>query len=110
LLPEQIPILAEKIASLLTQKPDNDYFGDKNNRRELFERDKWICQYCGDKVNEQSATLDHFIPQSKGGGNNKENLKTCCLECNGIKAGKAYEEIALLLLKSIQERRARSNE
>lgn len=107
-LPKDIPLVAEKIQSASLQDSENDYFNDPNKRREVFERDRWICQYCGEKVSQQNATLDHFIPQSKGGENSKDNLRTCCLVCNGIKSGKTYEEAAPLLLKSIQERRARS--
>ncbi len=107
-LPKDIPLVAEKIASNMPTKAEEDYFTNPDKRRELFERDNWICQYCGEKVNQENVTLDHFIPQSKHGDNSKDNLKTCCLVCNGVKSGKTYEEAAPLLLKSIQERRARS--
>jgi len=106
-LPKDIPLVAEKIANLLPQDTEENYFTDPNKRREIFERDKWICQYCGEKVTQENATLDHFIPQSKGGKHTKENLRTCCLICNGIKSGKTYEEASQFLLKSIQERKAR---
>ena len=108
-LPKDIPLVAEKIAGAFPQVSEANYFTDANKRRELFERDKWICQYCGEKVNQQNATLDHFIPKSKEGDDSKDNLRTCCLICNGIKSGKTYEEAAPLLLKSIQERKARLN-
>ena len=108
-LPKDIPLVAEKIASLLPQDTEEDYFNAPEKRREIFERDKWICQYCGEKVTPENATLDHFIPQSKGGKHTKENLRTCCLICNGIKSGKTYEDVAPFLLKSIQERKARSH-
>ncbi len=108
ILPKDIPLVAEKIASNVPITEEENYFTNPDRRREVFERDKWICQYCGEKVNELNATLDHFIPKSKSGGDSKDNLKTCCLVCNGIKSGKTYEEAAPLLLKSIQERRARS--
>jgi ribosomal protein L37AE/L43A len=107
-LPKDIPLVAEKMASSMPTKAEEDYFTNPNKRQELFERDKWICQYCGEKVSQQNATLDHFIPKSKGGDDSKDNLKTCCLLCNGIKSGKTYEEAAPFLLKSIQERRAKS--
>jgi hypothetical protein len=109
ILPEDVPIVAEKIAKQMLLKVDDDYFTNKDKRHVIFERDKWICQYCGEEVNQQNATLDHFIPKSKGGDNSRDNLKTCCLLCNSIKSGKTYEEAAPLLLKSIQERRSRSN-
>ncbi|MCK4245097.1 MAG: HNH endonuclease [Candidatus Omnitrophica bacterium] len=108
-LPKDILLVAEKIASLLPQDTEEDYFNDPEKRREIFERDKWICQYCGEKVSPENATLDHFIPQSKGGKHTKENIRTCCLICNGIKSGKTYEEAAPFLLKSIQERKTRSH-
>jgi hypothetical protein len=108
MLPTYIPLVAEKMASSMPAKIEEDYFTNPNKRREIFERDKWTCQYCGEKVNQKNATLDHFIPRSKKGDNSKDNLRTCCLVCNGIKSGKTYEEAAPLLLKSIQERKARS--
>jgi hypothetical protein len=54
-----------------------------------------------------SATLDHYVPVSKGGGNDADNLRTCCLMCNSIKSGHAYEEVAPLLLASVRDRRKR---
>lgn len=103
-LPIEIPLAKEKIAGT-ADKNDDDYFTNKEKREEIFERDKYVCFYCGDKVNETNATLDHFIPQYKGGKHTKDNLKTACLICNSIKSGKTYDEAAPFLLKSIQERR-----
>ena len=84
MLPHEIPLVAEKIASLAPQDLEEDYFTDPEKRQVIFERDKWICQYCGEKVTPANVTLDHYVPQNKGGKNNKENLRTCCLVCNGI--------------------------
>ncbi len=108
-LPRNIPFVTEKIASLLPQDTEEDYFNNPEKRREIFERDKWACQYCGEKITQENATIDHFVPQSKGGKHNKENLKSCCFICNSIKSGKTYEEAAPFLLKRIQERKARSH-
>ncbi len=107
LLPKDIPLVKEKL-SAIPQVGEEDYFTDPERRQELFERDKWVCCYCGDKVTEKNATLDHLNPQSKGGKHNKDNLKTCCFVCNAIKSGKTYEEAAPLLLKSIKERKQKS--
>ena len=106
-LPEEIPSVKEKLA--ITTKPvEEDYFTKSEKRKEIFERDKYICFYCGEKVTAENATLDHLIPQYKGGKNTKENLKTACLICNSIKSGKTYEEAAPFLLRSIQERRLKN--
>jgi hypothetical protein len=87
--------------------PDDDYFTILERRNEIYERDNWTCGYCGDKVSPENATLDHITPQSKGGTHAKVNLRTACLMCNSIKAGKTEEEAAPLLLKSIRDRKAR---
>lgn len=108
-LPKDVPLVAEKLANLSPTSTEVDYFNEPEKRREIFERDKLICQYCGEKVTPENATIDHFIPQSKGGKHTRENLRTCCFICNSIKAGKAYEEAAPLLLKNILERRLRSH-
>jgi len=105
-LPEEIPSVKEKLA--ITTKPvEEDYFTNPEKRKEIFERDKYICFYCGEKVTPENSTLDHLVPQSKDGKHTKENLKTSCLVCNSIKSGKTYEEAAPYLLKSIQERRSK---
>lgn len=44
-------------------------------------RDGRICHYCGKKGN----TLDHVVPQSKGGPNKVDNLVMACSKCNGDK-------------------------
>jgi hypothetical protein len=106
--PDKIPLVAEKLA-IVPDAEKEDYFTKPEKRKELFKRDKWVCHYCGEKVTEENATLDHLTPQCKGGKHTKENLKTSCLVCNSIKSGKTYEEAATFLLKSIQERKARSH-
>ncbi len=107
-LPEQILLVKEKLSSI--QLPEGeDYFTSEKKRNEIFERDRWTCFYCGERVSSGSITLDHLIPQHKGGKHTKENLKTSCLICNSIKSGKTYEEAAPFLLKSVQERRARKD-
>src|SRR3546814_16306275 len=78
-----------------------DYFGDPERRAELFERDGWRCRYCGETVTASTATLDHMVPQSKGGPNTPENLATCCLMCNSIKSGRPYEESAPAILEQL---------
>ncbi len=109
-LPLDIPGIAAKMQTDDSLSAGDDYFVEPAKRRILFERDAWVCQYCGDPVKQDNATLDHFIPQSKGGDNSKANLKTCCIICNSIKSGKSYEDAAPFLLKSIRERKARASE
>ncbi len=107
--PHDIPLVKEKIAAAAPFDKEEDFFTDPDKRILIFERDNWICQYCGDKVTKENVTIDHYIPQSKGGNHSKTNLRTCCFVCNSIKSGKSLEEAAPFILKSIQERKQRQN-
>lgn len=56
-----------------------------SNRQNVFKRDNYQCVYCGNR-DKKKLTIDHVIPQSKGGGNTWENLVTACQKCNNEKA------------------------
>jgi len=51
----------------------------------VFLRDEFLCQYCGDHVDKRSATLDHVLPVSHGGRTSWENSTTACATCNSLK-------------------------
>src|ERR1035438_4718970 len=42
-------------------------------RKNIFNRDKKMCLYCGVVFSERNLTLDHIIPRSRGGKNTWEN-------------------------------------
>lgn len=57
--------------------------------REIFRRDGWRCGQCGSRVNQRlkyphpnSASLDHIIPLSAGGGHERRNVQLAHLYCN----------------------------
>jgi len=54
-------------------------------RFNVFLRDRFECQYCGDDFPTQDLTFDHVIPRSRGGRTTWENVVTACGECNLIK-------------------------
>lgn len=108
-LPTDIASVAARMSAVSRGPPAaSDYFTDPLRRKEVFERDRWLCQYCGERLNPDTATLDHFIPQSRGGDHRKENLRSACLMCNSIKSGKSYDEAAPLLLQSVAQRRVKA--
>lgn len=65
-------------------------------RFEIFNRDKYTCQYCGKEVRE--LTLDHVFPRHRGGKHDWENVVTCCIACNRHKAGRTPQEAGMKLL------------
>lgn len=108
-LPCDIPLVMEKIAATTPTDEEEDFFTAPDKRILIFERDNWVCQYCGDKVTKENVTLDHYVPQVKNGNHSKENLRTCCMMCNSIKSGKSFEDAAPLILKNMQERRLKKD-
>lgn len=50
--------------------------------KRVMERDAYRCQHCGTWRN---LTVDHIIPESKGGTLDFDNLQTLCQSCNSKK-------------------------
>ena len=65
----------------------------KGLRFEILNRDNFTCRYCGAKAPDVSLELDHVVPVSKGGKNNKENLVTSCWGCNIGKGAKELKSV-----------------
>ncbi|MEX2642045.1 MAG: HNH endonuclease [Acetobacterales bacterium] len=51
-------------------------------RFNVFLRDRFSCQYCGDRLPTSELTFDHVMPRSRGGRTNWENVVTACTDCN----------------------------
>lgn len=51
-------------------------------RWEVWERDNFTCLNCGAR---QYLTIDHIIPEFKGGKTELSNLQTLCRNCNARK-------------------------
>lgn len=60
-------------------------------RRTMFERDAWTCQYCGAPLTRRTATVDHLIPRARGGRTSWLNCVTSCLTCNKRKGDTLVE-------------------
>ena len=71
LLPDEVTSVKEKL-SIVIDPIEEDYFNDSEKRKEIFERDKYVCHYCGDRVTTENATLDHLIPQHMDGKHTKK--------------------------------------
>jgi len=69
-------------------------------RLRIYMRDKFRCQYCGDKKTAAELTLDHILPRSRGGDNSPVNIVTACLQCNNRKRDRTPAEARMPLLTS----------
>ena len=51
-------------------------------RFNVFLRDRFTCQYCGERFPTPELTFDHVIPRSRGGKTIWGNVVTACGVCN----------------------------
>lgn len=68
------------------------------SRRKLFRRDLQVCAFCGGHFDVNDLSMDHIMPESRGGPETWMNLVTACIPCNQRKNNKTPEEAGMPLL------------
>jgi 5-methylcytosine-specific restriction endonuclease McrA len=71
----------------------------KFNRRNLFARDRSMCQYCGRRFPTSELTLDHVVPRSVGGSTSWTNIVCACVKCNVRKGGRTPDQAQMQLIR-----------
>ncbi len=71
----------------------------KLTRRNVFERDKYTCQYCALRKDSEDLNLDHVIPRHYGGKTTWENIVCSCIECNSRKSSRLPHEANMRLIR-----------
>jgi len=71
----------------------------KLNRRNIFARDRNVCQYCGKRFPLSELSIDHVKPRSQGGPNSWTNLVTSCTGCNARKGGRTPVQAKMSLVR-----------
>ncbi len=69
-----------------------------HERHMLYDIQHGKCFICQKHVPRGEATVDHVIPQSKGGTNDFANKVMCCYACNQNKGDKSLAECKNLQL------------
>lgn len=72
-------------------------------RRQMFWRDGFRCAYCG--VQDKEAlrlTVDHVVPQSRGGSSTFQNCVTACTKCNSRKGNRTLKEAGMKLRPGVR--------
>ena len=101
LLKQKAHFITDKVIRLLDyiRLPYKKLMENRPTRNLIMKRDGYKCLYCGATEN---LTLDHIMPQSRGGENSWENLVTCCGSCNVKKGNRTPEEAKMPLLKEVK--------
>jgi 5-methylcytosine-specific restriction endonuclease McrA len=63
------------------------------SRQGIFTRDHHRCGYCGGRA----TTIDHIVPESRGGPWSWSNNVAACVPCNGVKGNRTPEEAGMVL-------------
>ena len=69
------------------------------NKRNVHLRDNYICQYCSVKCDHKNTTIDHVVPESKGGTDTWTNCVTACKSCNRDKDDRPLWETGMKLIR-----------
>lgn len=64
--------------------------GVKFNKTNLCIRDEYTCQYCLNRFDQKSLTIDHVLPRSHGGKTNWINVAMACGPCNTKKGNRRH--------------------
>lgn len=72
----------------------------KPTRTLILKRDDHVCQYCGKKLKDSKATLDHLLPKSRGGKLTFNNVVCSCYDCNLKKGNRTPDEASMPLISN----------
>jgi len=70
------------------------------SRANIYARDQYACQYCGETFATGDLTFDHVMPVAQGGRKDWENIVTCCIACNRRKGGRTPAEADMGLVRT----------
>lgn len=65
----------------------------------LFGKQEGVCAGCEIMFPFRNMTIDHIVPQSKGGTDHLENLQLLCGACNSMKGDRPQPEFIARLIR-----------
>jgi hypothetical protein len=62
----------------------------KSVRQQVINEAGYRCEYCrtSSRLTGMPLVMDHILPSSLGGNDERENLSACCYRCNEFKGAK----------------------
>lgn len=70
------------------------------SRLNIYARDAFTCQYCGQLLPSEDLTFDHVTPRAAGGRTTWENIVAACVPCNAAKANRTPSQARMRLLRN----------
>lgn len=98
------PSVEFKVPSVVALKSYVTYNGRPAfTRYNIYLRDDFSCQYCGDAFAAKELTFDHVMPRSRGGLTEWSNVVAACAPCNLFKANRTPQEAGMPLIQDALE-------
>ena len=88
------PIRRTDIPRRTDQGPLPNY---RTHKHRLFGKQEGMCGGCGTLFPFRNFTIDHIVPQSKGGSDHMDNLQLLCGACNSSKGSGTQAELIVKL-------------
>lgn len=95
---KQMRVPTVLIATNFNKMPVKRFRG-KPSKDAIWTRDNGVDQYTGKPLKRDEATIDHVLPQSKGGDDTWENLVVTHKDINSKKGNRLNSEIGLTLIR-----------
>ena len=101
------------LATHITKLPRRTDLGDipkynsPQNKKRLFGEQAGVCRGCEREMAYDNLTVDHIVPQSRGGHDHISNLQLLCANCNSTKRDGSMLELTARLLARAERRRAK---
>lgn len=98
------PSIAIRVPSVVALKRYVSFNGRPAfTRFNIYLRDNFKCQYCGDPFPTGELTFDHVMPRSRGGLTEWSNVVAACAPCNLHKANRTPAEAKMPLIHEALE-------
>ena len=65
----------------------------RQNKHVLFVQQEGLCNGCGVLFPFRNFTVDHVVPQSRGGTDHLDHLQLLCGACNSVKGDRSQEHL-----------------
>ncbi len=70
------------------------------SRANVYLRDGYRCQYCGQRFDAEGLTYDHVVPRCQGGRTEWTNIVAACHACNSRKGGQEADQAGMVPLRA----------
>ena len=74
----------------------------RQNKHVLFGQQEGLCAGCKGDFAFRNFTIDHVVPQSRGGTDHLDNLQLLCGACNSVKGDRPMEYLMARLAEMVR--------